>query len=156
MYSIVHIYVYVKINTSISIHYYQESTNFPEKLLFGFGVYIPDWIVHRFKHGTRVITVWIITSTIQWWFSQYKCFVIIWIKYPIYSNNNCMVYIEKYLHQLDQVYTFNDIVKNIKITLYIKLLYLITNTLTIFIYYLVNNNCVRKYDFIRITIWLTY
>ena len=123
LFIIYHIYVFV-INSNITINtlvprIHKVFRNIP----FGFGFNIPGCIVHHFKHGKNFIIIKIRTDKIQFLFCQWKWFVIIWIKYPTYRNNKFIIQITNRFHQLYQGYMFSDIVNNIKITLYLSLLF---------------------------------
>ena len=74
---IFHIYAYI-INVHININTLLPIIHKPfRNLYFGFGVYIPDFIVHCFRHGKDVITIQRRTNIIQSLFFQWKFFFII-------------------------------------------------------------------------------
>ena len=113
LYIISHIYSYV-INAHINIKsLFPIINDLFIKLRFCFVVYITDFTGNRLKYGIHVITTQERTDKIQWLFSQWKCFVLIWTKQPIFSYTWCMVYIPNRVHQLDQGYMFTDIINNI-------------------------------------------
>ena len=124
--------------------------------MYGFVVYISDWIVHHLKHGMYFNTIQIRADNTQWLFFQWKSFVIIWMKYPAYRNTHCRINISNHVHKLDQGYMLTDTVNNFKITFYIPFIDLMMKTLILFISFLVRHNCASKHDYIRITIPLIY
>ena len=92
LYHIIQIYKIV-INTHINMKKRVSIIQNPFiNLQFGFGVYIPDWILNCFKHSIHVIIVQIITDKIKWLFCQWKWFVMILIKYSISSYTTCTIY----------------------------------------------------------------
>ena len=153
---IFYIYEYL-IGSHININTPVLSISNPFKnILFHFDMYITKWIAHHFKNGIHIITIQRRTYNIQGLFRQWKCFVIVWIKYPISIYNNCVIYITNRVHQLHQGNMFTDIIKNIKIPICIKVLDIIIKTTPPLILFLVNYDWVSNCDPIRITMRLTY
>ena len=81
---------------------------------------------------------------------------LVWIKYPMSNYIHCMVYISNCAHQLHQGTIFTDVIRNVKDSIYLTFIDLITNTLIYFVSFLVKHYSVQKFDPTRINLRLTY